>query len=522
MGRMPVIIPRPMKMEGKKGFFTFTSATRIVAEPGLAAAAEFLASRLRPATGFPLPIEKGGVGNAPSGCVLLSGSRDGGWNPGDEGYELETGPEGIALRASAAAGAFYGAQTIRQLLPLEIEKTKRVRGVAWKVPSGSISDAPRYPWRGLLLDSCRHFMTKKFVKRYIDLLAYHKLNRLHWHLTEDQGWRLEVDKYPELTQIGAWREGKGGKYGGFYTKADVREIVEYAAGRHVMVVPEIEMPGHCQSALAAYPELSCTGGPFKVGTEWGVYKDVYCAGNDAVFGFLENVLSEVLELFPAPYVHIGADEVPKDRWKACPKCQERIRNEGLRDEFALQTYFVARIAKFIQARGKKVICWDEVLEGGAPPGVIVQAWRGHEPGARAVEAGSEVIVSPYTHVYLDYGVDYNGLRKVLSFDPVPAGLSPEGSAHIIGTEGLIWTEGAPQHTVDSKVFPRLGGVAEVAWSPVLGKDWPEFSARSRAHCERLRLMGVDVGPADEAERRARERKKPSRRRKSSKRGRRRG
>jgi len=500
--RVPVIVPRPMRMEVKKeGAFRLLPESRIFADPaslGALAAAKELAAALAPATGLALPISGARVAVPPVGTLALV-FDEGLPGAGEEGYKLEVTPEAVVLSAASPVGMHHGVHTVRQLLPKEIESRSKAEGVVWEIPCLSIEDRPRFPWRGYHLDCCRHFMDKEFVKRYIDLLAYHKLNRLHWHLTEDQGWRIQVDKFPRLTEVAAWREDKEGRYGGFYSKADIREIVAHAAKHNITVVPEIEMPGHSQAALAAYPELSCTGGPFNMANDWGIFKDVYCAGNDKVFEFLEGVLTEVLELFPGKYVHIGADECPKERWKACPKCQARIRKEKLKDEFALQTWFVGRIAKWLRKHGKTVIAWDEILEGGAPPGVIVQAWRGHHHGERAAREGSNVIVSPYSHVYFDYDPKYFGLRKVFSFDPMPEGLPPELAPRVLGTEGLLWTEFAPQETVDHKTWPRLCGIAEVGWSPVNDKDWVEFQPRCRKHCDRLRAMGVDVGPEGQDE-----------------------
>jgi hexosaminidase len=360
----------------------------------------------------------------------------------------------------------------------------------------------------MLLDCGRHFMTKDFVKRYIDLLAYHKLNVLHWHLTEDQGWRIEIKKYPKLTEIGAWRQATrddeqprdaAGRYGGFYTQDDIREIVAYAKSRFVTIVPEIEMPGHCQAALASYPELSCTGGPFQVGTEWGVYDDVYCAGNDHTFEFLQDVLTEVLDLFSSQFIHIGGDEVPKTRWKACPKCQARIKAEGLKDEAELQSYFVRRIERFLASKGRRLVGWDEILEGGLAPNATVQSWRGMGGAIAAATAGHDVVSSPTSHCYLDYPqfpvvstqpVTVITLDKIYSFEPTPAELNAEQAKHILGAEGNMWTERAPQDRVDYLVFPRLCALAEVTWSPKELRNWDDFATRMKAHYQRLDALGV--------------------------------
>ncbi|MBU0616882.1 MAG: family 20 glycosylhydrolase, partial [Planctomycetes bacterium] len=358
----------------------------------------------------------------------------------------------------------------------------------------------RYRWRGMLLDCGRHFMTKDFVKRYIDLLAYHKMNVLHWHLTEDQGWRIEIKKHPKLTEIGAWRGEGDERYGGFYTREDVKEIVEYAKSRYIAVVPEIEMPGHSLGALAAYPELSCTGGPFKVATRWGVHSEVYCAGNDKVFEFLQDVLSEVIELFPSEFIHIGGDECPKERWQACVKCQARIKTEGLKDEHELQSYFIRRIEKFLNSKGRRLIGWDEILDGGLAPNATVQSWRGMRGAIAAATAGHDVISSPTSHCYLDYAqwrapgeptwMGFIDLKTCYSFEPTPTELTPEQAKHVLGLEGNMWTEHAPQARVDWQVFPRLCALAEVGWSPKGKRDWKDFQKRLKAHYPRLDALGV--------------------------------
>jgi hexosaminidase len=352
----------------------------------------------------------------------------------------------------------------------------------------------------MLLDCCRHFMSKAFVKRYIDLLAYHKMNVLHWHLTEDQGWRIEIKKYPKLTDVGAWRGQGDERYGGYYTQRDVREIVEYARSRYVTVVPEIEMPGHSMAALASYPWLGCKGKGYEVGTHWGVYSDVYCAGNDRVFEFLTDVLSEVIGLFPSEYIHIGGDECPKTEWKACPKCQARIKAEGLQDEHKLQSYFIRRIEEFLSAEGRRLIGWDEILEGGLAPGATVQSWRGMDGAVTAATAGHDVIASPTSHCYLDYAqtripgeptwMGYIPLERSYAFEPTPAELTPAQAQHVLGLEGNMWTEHAPQERVDWQIFPRLCALAEVGWSPKGARDWDDFSERMQTHYRRLDALGV--------------------------------
>jgi len=424
-------------------------------------------------------------------------------NPGDEAYRLEIGPRSIRIGARSQAGRFRALATLRQILPAVPGKG----GIS--LPCVRIEDAPRFGWRGFLLDCGRHYMPVPFIKRVIDLMALYKFNRFHWHLTEDQGWRLEIRRHPPLTRIGAWRtqvnpEGPVKRYGGFYTQAEAREIVRYASARGIVVVPEIELPGHCQAALAAYPALSCTGGPFTVSNEWGIHKDVYCAGNDKTFSLLEDVLTEVVKVFPGPFIHLGADEVPKDRWKACPKCQARIKAEGLADENALQTWFVNRVIRFLATKNRRAICWDEILEGGAPADVIVQVWRADQKAvSQAARAGHDVIHSPYSHTYLNYGLAgyWMDLKWVHGWEPAVEGDPPEKAARIgaaeaerlLGGEACLWTEGVEEPGVFPQILPRILPVAENLWSPEAGKQWEEFSGRAEAHRARLEAQGISVG-----------------------------
>ncbi len=337
-------------------------------------------------------------------------------------------------------------------------------------------------------------MEKEFIKRYIDLLAYHKFNVLHWHLTEDQAWRIEIKKYPKLTNKGAYRTYDDGSiYGGYYTQDDIKEIVAYAESRFITVVPEIEMPGHSTAAISCYPEISCTGGPFDVGTLWGIYYDIYCAGNEKTFKFLEDVISEVVELFPSKYIHIGGDEVPKDRWENCPKCQGRIQSEKLNDEHELQSYFITRMEKFINSKGKQIIGWDEILEGGLAPEATVQSWRGIQGAIDAAKQGHDVIVSPTSHCYFDYPVDVTDMQKVYSFDPVPPDLSLDERKHVLGSEGNMWTEYAPQELIDDRLFPRMLALSEVVWTYPAERNYEEFRQRVQKHYDRLDFIGIRYG-----------------------------
>jgi hexosaminidase len=407
-------------------------------------------------------------------------------------YQMKILSQQVIVQADEPSGIFYGIMTLKQML-LQC-KTNDLFSKRFELKCATIKDQPAFAHRGLLLDCCRHFFTKDFILKYIDLLALYKMNVLHWHLTEDQGWRIEIDKYPALTKIGAWRKQADGTiYGGFYSKNDIREIVAYAAKHHITVIPEIEMPGHSVAALAAYPQLGCTGEQIEVENEWGVFKDIYCAGNDETFQFLTDVLSEVCELFPSPYIHIGGDEAPKFRWEHCAKCQKRMQDEGLKSEAELQTYFIERIADFLTTKGKKIIGWDEILEGGIPGDAWIQSWRGMEGGEQAAKAGHGVVMSPTSHCYFDYGLESTDLLEVYAFDPVPAGLSQQERTNIRGGECNIWSEHAPQELVDSKVFPRLLAMSEVLWSYPAQRDYPGFYHRVEAHYPLLDSLQVNYG-----------------------------
>lgn len=493
------VIPRPARMSASSGTYTLSADSRITANAGLQAVAEFLAQRLRPATGWPFPI-----GPAAEKAAITLQLDTANSALGEEGYTLSVRESGIQISAATPRGAFYGCQTLLQLLPPHIDGPRPVDGISWTLPGVEIADAPRFPWRGMHLDVSRHFVPKDSVKKYIDLLARYKLNIFHWHLTDDQGWRIEIAKYPKLTDIGAWRMERGERYGGYYTRDDIREVVEYAHSRFITVVPEIEMPGHSLAALAAYPELSCTGGPFEVRPEWGIFDDVYCAGNEQTFDFWQDVLAEVFELFPDPYVHVGGDECPKTRWNACPKCQERIRAEGLKDENELQSYVIRRMERFLSAHGKRLIGWDEILEGGLAPGAVVMSWRGMEGGIAAAQAGHDVIMTPTAHCYLDYPQTrdpgrtppehhwYLPIETVYDLEPVPDEIPPEKARHILGSQANVWTEFMENTDhVEEMILPRLCALAETIWSPKESRDWNDFQARLNAHYARFDARGLN-------------------------------
>ena len=517
------LIPRPAHVQLKSGKFTFSKTTSIVFDQSndqLRAAANYLAGRLRKATGFAFPSKD--WANAPKGdVIILSLVADA--DLGKEGYQIDVTKARIELKANQAPGLLYAVESLFQMLPPGAYSSSPRSGVAWQVPSVSIKDAPRFGWRGMHLDVSRHFFPKEFIYTYIDMLAMHKLNVFHWHLVDDQGWRLEIKKYPRLTDIGAWRvdredqhwnardpqeEGEAATYGGFYTQDQVRDIVAYAAGKNITIVPEIEMPAHVSCALAAYPQFSCTGGPFTVppGGVWPI-TDIYCAGNDSTFIFLEDVLTEVMDLFPSTYIHIGGDEATKTEWEQCDKCQARIDQEDLEDEAELQSYFVKRIEKFLVSKGRRLIGWDEILEGGLAPEATVMSWRGVAGGIAAARAGHDAVMTPTSNCYFDY---YQGrqdleplaiggflpLSQVYDYEPVPDSLTVEEAKHILGAQANVWTEyiPTPEHA-QYMTLPRMAAMAEVGWSPKEGKDWNDFARRIDKQLQRYASRGYNYAPS---------------------------
>ncbi|ESU26746.1 beta-hexosaminidase precursor [Flavobacterium saliperosum S13] len=425
-------------------------------------------------------------------------------------YELKVINSQIQISAQGNIGLFYAFQTLQQLLPIQ-------NSTEIKIPCLEIKDEPKYTWRGMHLDVGRHFFPKEFIKKYIDYLAMYKMNTFHWHLTEDQGWRIEIKKYPKLTEVGAWRKGSmvghyndqtfdDKKYGGFYTQEEIKEIVAYAKARHITVVPEIEMPGHSQAALAAYPELSCTGGPFEVATQWGVLDDVYCP-KETTFQFLENVLDEVLALFPSEYIHIGGDESPKTRWKNCAHCQNLIKKEGLKDEHELQSYFIRRIEKFLNGKGRQIIGWDEILEGGLAPNAAVMSWRGTEGGIAAAKQKHYAVMTPGSHCYFDHYQGepknepvaiggYTTVEKVYSFEPTPKELTSEEAKYILGAQGNVWTEymNTSEH-VEYMIMPRMAALAEVVWGTSDATKYQSFQNRLIQHFSVYDKKGINYSRA---------------------------
>ena len=514
----PAIIPEPTVWENKRGNFQFSGEMQIFVPDGndlLMSNSVFLETFLERIPGVNLQIRSYQPDQElPARGIVLALAEN---IVKAERYIMDITSRRILIKGDNAVGVFYGIQSLRQLLPPELEKPELAAGLHnVRVSNIYIEDYPQFAYRGMHLDVARHFFDVDFIKKFIDLIALHKMNTFHWHLTEDQGWRIEIKKYPLLTEISAWRDetliGHGGRppfeydgkrYGGFYTQDDVREIVAYAAERHITVIPEIEMPGHATAVLAAYPDLGCTGGPYEVITRWGVFEDVFCAGNDDTFEFLEDVLTEVIELFPSQYIHIGGDECPKTRWKECPKCQARIQEEGLADEYELQSYFIRRIENFLLGKGRNIIGWDEILEGGLAPQATVMSWRGVRGGIEAAQMGHDVIMTPTSHCYFDYYQadpeneplaigGYLPLSRVYEFNPIPLDLTEEQAKHIMGGQGNVWTEymKTSDH-VEYMAFPRAIALAEVLWTPNRKHNFDDFTQRLNHHFKRLDALGVN-------------------------------
>ncbi len=434
-----------------------------------------------------------------------------------EGYKLTVDKQKVVIEASDEAGFYYGLQSMMQLLPPEIYAQEKQIGTEWSIPAISINDYPRFSYRGLHLDVGRHFYPADSVKKFIDLMAQYKYNRFHWHLTEDQGWRIEIKKYPKLTEVGAWRKGTlvghysdkphqfdGKEYGGYYTQEEVKEIVRYAEERCITIIPEIEMPGHSRAALAAYPELGCTDEQYEVATKWGVFTEVYCP-SEKTFQFLQDVLDEVMELFPGKYIHIGGDECPKQQWEESALCQDIMKREGLKNEHELQSWFIQRIEKYLNSKGRSIIGWDEILEGGLAPNATVMSWRGMDGGIAAAKAGHDVVMTPTSHCYFDYyqaGPEgepiaiggFTPIRKVYDFEPVPDELNEKQAQHILGAQANLWTEYMPDFPhVLYMTWPRALALAEVNWTMPTKKSWENFFPRLIRQMKVLKYEGVRCG-----------------------------
>lgn len=524
------IIPQPDSLIAQSGTFTISNETRIILQTNdaqTAAVAKLLSSQITQTTGMKLftevslpkvpkidPKTKKVIPTPPITNAILFVRPT--FPMPEDGYELLVEPNLVTITASASQGYFYGLQTLFQLLPPEIYSAELVTGLKLPMPCVSIKDKPRYEHRGFMLDVGRHFMPVSFIKKMIDLLAMHKMNVLHWHLTEDQGWRIEITKYPRLTQFGSVREetveGKmsynqplkfdGKPHRGFYTQDEAREVVKYAEERFVTIIPEIEMPGHALAALAAYPELGCTGGPYGVAKIWGVIEDVYCP-TEKTFKFIEDVLTEIIEIFPSQYIHIGGDECPKTSWKQSKFCQDLMKAQGLKDEHELQSFFIKRIDKFLTSKGKKLMGWDEILEGGLSPNATVMSWRGIEGGIEAAKQNHDVVMTPTSFVYIDYYQSHPiteplaiggflTLEKVYSYEPTPKELKPEQAKHILGSQVNLWTEYvATPEQAEYMAFPRACALAEVTWTPSINKNFADFGRRLETHFKRLDIMKVN-------------------------------
>ncbi len=510
------LIPFPAQFNGGEGQFFLNAQTKVIVtakDAALKPIAQSLINTLKTASKLSLAIA---VTAAPTAKNVIYIRQNKALGLGAEGYKLLVSADRVILETATPQGAFYGMQTIFQLLPAAVFSPAPVENITWAMPVCQIQDKPRFVHRGLMLDVSRYFMPVSFVKKYIDLLALHKMNVFHWHLTDDQGWRIEIKKYPKLTQIGSKRkETLVGQYsenypqkfdgkenGGFYTQAEIKDVVKYAQSKYVTIIPEIEMPGHSSAALAAYPELGCEPSKnYEVATKWGVMNDVYCP-TEKTFTFLQDVLTEVFALFPGKYVHIGGDEAPKDAWKQSTFCQELIKKLKLKDEDELQSYFIKRIEKFVNSKKRAIIGWDEILEGGVAPNATVMSWRGTKGGIEAAKEKHNVIMTPNTYYYLDYYQanpakeplaigGYLPIEKVYEYDP-GAGFSPEEQKYILGIQGNVWTEYMPNPAqVEYMTFPRATAIAEVAWVPSGGKNFEDFATRLKAQLKRLEYLNVN-------------------------------
>lgn len=511
------IIPKPFSVTQEHGFFEFNHRTKLYLSnksSDLEDASNIFSNLFLQAAGFEFDI----VFKKPTrnyiGLIVDNKLKD-------DYYEISINNDRVIIRAKNPKNIFWGLQSLRQLLPPEIESSNLIHSVGWKVPNIEIKDYPQFNYRGLMVDVGRYFYTVDEIKKLIDLMVLYKQNVFHWHLTEDQGWRIEIKKYPLLTDVGSWRKEtavgkvppktpeKDRKYDctphfGFYTQDEIREVVVYAQERFITIIPEIEMPGHATAALASYPEYGCTGGPYQVSTKWGVHNDVFCP-KEKTFEFLEDVLTEVIDLFPGKYIHIGGDECPKIRWKNCHHCQTLIQKEGLADEKELQSYFIKRISTFLNNNGRSIIGWDEIIEGGLASGATVMSWRGVEGGITAAKQGHDVIMTPRQFCYFDYYQSkdkyepfaiggFVPVEKVYSYNPIPdtSELPAEFSKNIVGVQANLWTEFiASFDKLQYMLLPRLLAMSEVQWTSPTAKDYDDFLIRIQSHKHRFDFMGLN-------------------------------
>ena len=486
------VIPTPVSLVQNEGSFKLSKNTAFSAStPEAKTVAEYFAAQMNLATGYQITVSDKAASN---GIAL---AIDEALDVNDEGYTLDVTPQGVTVKAKTPQGLFYGMQTFMQLLPAEIQSPAVVNGIAWTASCVTVKDEPRFEYRGIMLDPCRHFIPVENVKKHLDVLALFKINRMHWHLTDDQGWRIEIKKYPKLTEVGSKRiDGEGTEYSGFYTQDQIKEVVKYAADRFITIVPEIELPGHELAAISAYPELSCKGEPTTPRIIWGVEDIVLCAGKEKPFELLQDVFDEVAPLFPGEYIHIGGDECPKVRWEKCPKCQARIKALGLKSddkhskEERLQSFVINHIEKFLNDHGRQIIGWDEILEGGLAPNATVMSWRGERGGIEAAKQKHDVIMTPNTYLYFDYyqtkdteneplGIGgYLPLERVYSYEPMPTSLTPEEQKYIKGVQANLWTEYIPTFShAQYMVLPRWAALCEIQWSTPDKKNYEDFLSR---------------------------------------------
>jgi hexosaminidase len=507
------ILPQPASLQEGEGAFPLSHNTKIIVDRETQAAGMLLASILEPALGFRLSVYEESALDEPAILLSIDPTLT---HLNEEGYQLVVTPQQVVLHSSATTGILHGIQTLRQLLPSEIfSKTPVARD--WFIPSVTIEDFPRFSWRGFMLDTVRHFVPKEELFKLVDLLAIHKLNVFHLHLTDDQGWRIEIKQYPKLTEIGAWRKASpvgnermplaydGIPHGGFYTQDELRELVAYAAARGITIVPEIEMPGHAQAAIAAYPELGVTDEPVEVCTRWSISPYLFNPAPETIH-FLQNVLSETMEIFPSIFIHIGGDEAIKDQWKSSSQVQERIHALGLKDEDELQSWFISQMEVFLAQHGRRLVGWDEILEGGLPEGATVMSWRGINGGLAAARAHHDVVMAPNDYVYLDHYQSndpaeplalggYTPIDKIYGYDPIPTELPADLAHHILGAQCELWSEYIPtiEH-MEYMTFPRAIALAEITWTPQSRRDFADFRQRLTIHEARLHHLQVNAWP----------------------------
>jgi hexosaminidase len=495
------IIPKPTELVESEGVFLFDSSVSITADEQFETATNHLFNFLKNMVNLSTEIHPEN-----KQIVLVTNTEIN----NDEGYHLRISSDEIRIEAKTDRGAYYAVQSFIQLVPNAIDPKQKLA-----IPCVDIKDAPRFQYRGMHLDVARHMYSVDFIKKYIDMMARLKMNTFHWHLTEDQGWRIEIKKYPKLQEVAAFRKETlighysdqphqfdGKRYGGYYTQEEIKEIVAFAEERHITIIPEIEMPGHSQAAIAAYPELGCANEKVEVATKWGVFEEVYCP-TETTFKFLEDVIDEVVALFPGKYIHIGGDEAPKTRWKNSAFCQKLIKEKGLKDEHGLQSYFIQRMEKYVNSKGKQIIGWDEILEGGLAPNATVMSWRGTKGAVEAAKEGHDVILTPTSHCYFDYYQSDNEneplaiggflpLEKVYSFNPIPKELTEEESNYVLGAQGNVWTEYMPtKKQVEYMAFPRMLALSEVVWSQPKNKNYQDFVRRLESYQKRLDAWDVN-------------------------------